>query len=68
MKSTKQLQIKVTLPPELHSQYVALVLSETGGELNLSSFTRGLIRKFINKKNKKWNTKYFYQMKNLFFN
>ena len=55
MKTTKQLQIKVTLPPELHSQYVALVLSETGGELNLSSFTRGLIRKFINKKNKKWN-------------
>ncbi len=53
MKSTKQLQIKVTLPPELHSQYVALVLSETGGELNLSSFTRGLIRKFINKKKKK---------------
>ena len=67
MRSTKQLQIKVTLPPELHSQYVALVLSETGGVLNLSSFTRGLIRKFINKKNKKWNTKYFYQMKNLFF-
>ena len=66
MRSTKQLQIKVTLPPELHSQYVALVLSETG-EVNLSSFTRGLIRKFINKKNKKWNTKYFYQMKNLFF-
>ena len=54
MKSTKQLQIKVTLPPELHSQYVALVLAETG-EVNLSSFTRSLIRKFINKKNKKWN-------------
>jgi len=52
MRSTKQLQIKVTLPPELHSQYVALVLSETG-EVNLSSFTRSLIRKFINKKNKK---------------
>tara|TARA_R100001015_G_C4557909_1_gene118375 strand:- start:201 stop:362 length:162 start_codon:yes stop_codon:yes gene_type:complete len=53
MKQTKNLQIKCTLPPELHSQYVALVLSETGGELNLSSFTRGLIRKFINKKTKK---------------
>ena len=52
MKSTKQLQIKVTLPPELHSQYVTAVLSEAG-EVNLSSFTRGLIRKFINKKNKK---------------
>tara|TARA_R100001591_G_scaffold69300_1_gene78104 strand:+ start:644 stop:802 length:159 start_codon:yes stop_codon:yes gene_type:complete len=52
MKSTKQLQIKCTLPPELHSQYVALVLSETG-EVNLSSFTRSLIRKFINKKTKK---------------
>ena len=64
MKSTKQLQIKVTLPPELHSQYVALVLSETGGELNLSSFTRGLIRKFINKKTKKWKlifTIYYFQ-------
>ena len=54
MRSTKQLQIKVTLPPELHSQYVALVLSETG-EVNLSSFTRSLIRKFINKKTKKWD-------------
>tara|TARA_R100001460_G_scaffold16555_2_gene36118 strand:- start:385 stop:543 length:159 start_codon:yes stop_codon:yes gene_type:complete len=52
MKQTKNLQIKCTLPPELHSQYVALVLAETG-EINLSSFTRGLIRKFINKKNKK---------------
>ena len=66
MKQTKNLQIKCTLPPDLHSQYVASVLAETG-EVNLSSFTRSLIRKFINKKNKKWNTKYFYQMKNLFF-
>ena len=63
MKTTKQLQIKVTLPPELHSQYVALVLSETG-EVNLSSFTRSLIRKFINKKTKKWKlifTIYYFQ-------
>ena len=52
MKQTKNLQIKCTLPPELHSQYVAVVLSETG-EVNLSSFTRGLIRKFVNKKTKK---------------
>ena len=52
MKSTMHYIIKVTLPPELHSQYVALVLSESG-EVNLSSFTRGLITKFINKKTKK---------------
>tara|TARA_R100000231_G_scaffold30366_2_gene26800 strand:- start:254 stop:412 length:159 start_codon:yes stop_codon:yes gene_type:complete len=47
----KQEQIKVTLPAGLYDQYRQLVL-ETTSEINLSQFTRGLIRKAVKESNK----------------
>ena len=46
-KKIKQHQIKVTLPAGLYDQYRQLVL-ETTSEINLSQFTRSLIRKAVN--------------------
>ena len=46
-KKIKQHQIKVTLPLGLYNQYKQLVL-ETTSEINLSQFTRSLIRKAVN--------------------
>ena len=41
---TKQHQVKVTLPSELHSKLVAKCIEELG-EVNLSQFLRNLARK-----------------------
>jgi len=46
MKTTKQLQVKVTLPAELHSKIVVKCLEEEG-EVNLSSYFRKLARKDV---------------------
>ena len=46
MKTIKHLQVKVTLPPELHSQIVAKCLAEEG-EINLSSYFRKLARRDV---------------------
>jgi len=54
MPKIKQHQIKVTLPSNLYNEYRELVL-ETTSEINLSSFTRFLIRKAVNQE--KSNTK-----------
>ncbi len=53
-KRVKQHQIKVTLPSNLYNEYKQLVL-ETTSEINLSQFTRFLIRKAVNQE--KSNTK-----------
>mgnify|MGYP003113927253 FL=1 len=44
MKSTKQLQIKCTLPKELHSRLVSKCINYLGEE-NLSQYLRILIRR-----------------------
>ena len=54
MPKIKQHQIKVTLPSNLYNEYKQLVL-ETTSEINLSQFTRFLIRKAVNQE--KSNTK-----------
>ena len=54
MAKIKQHQIKVTLPSNLYNEYKQLVL-ETTSEINLSQFTRFLIRKAVNQE--KSNTK-----------
>ena len=54
MTKIKQHQIKVTLPSNLYNEYKKLVL-ETTSEINLSQFTRFLIRKAVNQE--KSNTK-----------
>jgi len=50
MPKIKQHQIKVTLPSDLYNKYVQICIATTG-EKNLSSFTRFLIRKEVNKEN-----------------